>query len=188
MLSQKRRNLEVMFGIFDVTQDGFITPDDFASHADSTCAALRLAEGSPHWHTIHRALESWWQHLRENARVTNGRIPTGECVAIMADRLVDDEPFFSSTIGPIAETIFRVLDSDGDDWISEGEFVQVYVASGLTEEVAVEAFGKIDANSDGRIGIAEFVQVVREAFTSADPDSPGAWFFGVPVRGKETAG
>jgi Ca2+-binding EF-hand superfamily protein len=179
MTGQKQNNLVAMFEIFDVTADGYITAADFLAHAESTCGALRLAEGSPHWQTIHNALWSWWEHLLRHSTVSDGRIPTTECVAIMANKLVDDGVFFSATVGPIAETVFRVLDTDGDGTIGVPEFVAVYLASGLSEPIALEAFRRIDTNDDGRIDIDEFVAVVRDAFTSDDPDSPGAWFFGV---------
>jgi EF hand domain-containing protein len=183
VIGQRRRNLEAMFEIFDVGGDGHITEDDFAAHAASTCAALRLPAGSPHWSTIHTALDSWWNHLRQRSDHVPDRIPTTECVTIMATWLVDDDAFFGSTVGPIAETVFRVLDADGDDVIRADEYVAVYLASGLTEEIALDAFAQIDTDGDGMIDIGEFVTVVRDAFTSDDPDSPGAWFFGVRPSG-----
>jgi hypothetical protein len=171
-----------MFDIFDVTQDGFITVTDFEQHADHTCAALQLAEGSPLWHTIHDALQSWWNHLQQAATTPNGQISTAECVSIMENGLVDDPLFLESTVVQIAGAIFKVLDTDGDDKIDESEYVKVYVASGLAAEIAIDAFRMIDANGDGMIELDEFVAVVREAFTTADPDSPGAWFFGAPAN------
>ncbi|GAA3030390.1 EF-hand domain-containing protein [Actinokineospora globicatena] len=183
MTSQKQRNIEAMLEIFDVGGDGYLTAADFAAHAESTCGALRLPAGSPHWTTIHTALDAWWDHLVAHggtqAHADGSAIPTDECATIMRDRLVDDDAFFAATVGPIADTVFRVLDADGDDAISTDEYVAVYLASGLTREIAVEAFTKIDVDGDGRIDRGEFVAVVRDAFTSADPDSPGAWFFGV---------
>ena len=179
MTSQKQKNLGAMFEIFDVGGDGYITAADFAAHAASTCGALRLPHGSPHWTTIHNALDSWWEHLRRHSDRGDGRISTTECVAIMESRLVDDDSFFGSTVGPIAETVFHVLDADGDDVICADEYVAIYLASGLTKEIALDAFVRIDTDGDGRIDIGEFVAVVRDAFTSDDPDSPGAWFFGV---------
>lgn len=168
-----------MFDIFDVTQDGFITVEDFKLHADRTCSALQLEEGSPHWHTIHSALQSWWEHLQQDAATPNGQISTAECVAIMENGLVGNPQFLEAAIVPIAGAVFKVLDADDDDKIDESEYVKVYVASGLTAEIAINAFRKIDTNGDGMIELEEFVAVVREAFTTADPDSPGAWFFGV---------
>ncbi|TCO59644.1 EF-hand domain-containing protein [Actinocrispum wychmicini] len=190
MTSQKQRNLAAMFEIFDVDADGHITAADFAAHADNTCGALRLPAGSPHWRTIHTALDAWWHHLRRHSADINssdinsadvtGRIPAADCVTIMETRLVDDDTFFDSTVGPIAETVFHVLDTDGDAVISTAEYVAIYLASGLSEQIALDAFARIDTDGDGRIDIGEFVAVVRDAFTSDDPDSPGAWFFGTP--------
>jgi Ca2+-binding EF-hand superfamily protein len=177
--SQKQRNIEAMFEIFDVGGDGYLTAADFAAHAASTCGALRLPAGSPHWTTIHTALNTWWDHLRLYSDHAGERVPTTECVAIMDTRLVGDDAFFGATIGPIAETVFHVLDADGDDVISTDEYVAIYLASGLTAEIALGAFARIDADADGRISIGEFVAVVRDAFTSDAHDSPGAWFFGV---------
>ncbi|GAA3011216.1 EF-hand domain-containing protein [Actinokineospora diospyrosa] len=184
MTSQKQRNLEAMFEIFDVGGDGYLSAADFAAHAESTCGALRLPAGSPHWTTIHAALDAWWEHLLRHsdgttAVATGPAIPTVDCVTVMENKLVDDEVFFAATVGPIADTVFRVLDADGDDSISTEEYVAVYLASGLSRDIAVDAFAKIDTNGDGRIDRGEFVAVVRDAFTSNDPDSPGAWFFGV---------
>ncbi|WP_051385360.1 EF-hand domain-containing protein [Actinokineospora inagensis] len=178
MTSQQHRNLAAMFEIFDVGGDGYLSADDFAAHAKTTCGALQLADGSPHWTTIHTALDSWWEHLLRHTAAEN-RIPTTDCVTIMADKLVDDDAFFGATVGPIAETVFSVLDADGDHEISTDEYVAVYLASGLTREIAVDAFHQIDTDGDGRIDRGEFVAVVRDAFTADDPDSPGAWFFGV---------
>jgi Ca2+-binding EF-hand superfamily protein len=183
MNSQKHKNLEVMFDIFDVTQDGFITVEDFELHADRTCSALRLEEGSPHWQTIHGALQSWWEYLQRDAVAPNGRISNAECVAIMENGLVNDPIFLESTVVKVAGAVFKVLDTDDDNKIGEGEYMNVYVASGLTAEIAINAFGKIDTNADGMIELDEFVAVVREAFTTADPESPGAWFFGVQSNG-----
>jgi Ca2+-binding EF-hand superfamily protein len=180
--SQKHKNLEAIFNIFDVTRDGFVTAEDFRRHADRTCAALQLAEGTPDWHVIRKALRSWWDALQRRAVAPNGRISTPDCVAIMANGLVDDSQFFESAIAPIARTVFKVLDADGNNKINESEYINIYIASGLTAEIAINAFGRIDTNSDGMIELDEFVDVIREAFTTADPDSPGAWFFGVSAN------
>jgi Ca2+-binding EF-hand superfamily protein len=182
MISQKHKNLEVMIDIFDATRDGFLTADDFRQHANQTCAALRLEEGTPLWHTIHNALKTWWEYLHRDAATPNGRIPNRECVTIMENGLVDNPLFLESTVLQIAGTVFRVLDADGDNKIGETEYCQLYVASGLTAEIAINAFRRIDSNGDGIIELDEFVAVVREAFTTADPDSPGAWFFGAPAN------
>lgn len=179
MAGRKQHNLTAIFEIFDAGNDGCISAADFAAHAAMTCGALRLPAGSPHWTTIHTALDTWWDHLRRHSDRADGRIPNAECVDIMHTYLVDDDAFFGATVGPIAETVFHVLDDDGDDVISTGEYVAIYLASGLTEEVALGAFRQIDTDGDGRIDIGEFVAVVRDAFTSDDPNSPGAWFFGV---------
>ena len=183
MISQKHKNLDAMIDIFDVTRDGFLTIDDFILHADRTCADLRLEKGTPLWHTIHNALQTWWNYLQRETATPNGRIPNADCVAIMENGLVSNPLFLESTVVQIARAVFCVLDVDNDNKIGETEYLQLYAASGLSVETAINAFRMIDSNGDGIIELDEFVAVVREAFTTTDPNSPGAWFFGAPANG-----
>ena len=58
------------------------------------------------------------------------------------------------------------------------EFVQVMAAFGVSEGDATYTFANVDADGNGEITPDEWLEALRQFWTSTDPDAPGTTLFG----------
>ncbi len=74
--------------------------------------------------------------------------------------------------------LFSLFDQDGDGYIDEREYLDMFKAYGLYMSVAKKAFDMLDINGDGRISGGELVKAFEDFFMSPDEKAPGNWIFG----------
>lgn len=74
--------------------------------------------------------------------------------------------------------LFSLFDQDGDGYIDEKEYLDMFKAYGLYMSVAKKAFDMLDINGDKKISGGELVKAFEDFFMSADESSPGNWIFG----------
>jgi hypothetical protein len=64
-----------------------------------------------------------------------------------------------------------------DGRLSGEEFVAFYGCYGVPEDVAQQAFGRLDTAGSGSFAIEDLMKLGRE-FYGNDPDAPGNWLVG----------
>ena len=69
-------------------------------------------------------------------------------------------------------------DTGGDGALDATEFARVMAAFGVSQDDADYTFGNIDADGNGQITPDEWLEALRQFWTSADPDAPGNTLFG----------
>lgn len=74
--------------------------------------------------------------------------------------------------------LFSLFDQDGDGYIDQREYLDMFKAYGLYSAQAKKAFDMLDINGDGRISGGELVKAFEDFFSSSEEKSPGNWIFG----------
>ncbi|MBP2478313.1 Ca2+-binding EF-hand superfamily protein [Crossiella equi] len=172
-------NLGKIFDALDINQDGVLEESDFLGFARQL--APRLAPGAE----VHRqegiitAFEGWWhQILRDGDANGDGRVTRVEYVTATARGLVANPDYLDEAYSAVAEAVFQALDTDDDGSIDRAEYLAMYAAANVGEDIAGTAFDRIDRNGDGVIDYAEFRAAVQELFTTDDPEAVGAELLG----------
>jgi len=83
-----------------------------------------------------------------------------------------------AVVVPFWEAILDLADESGDGALDASEFVQIMAAFGVSEGDATYTFGNIDADGNGEITTDEWLEALRQFWTSTDPDAPGNTLFG----------
>ncbi|MYY08681.1 hypothetical protein GT204_13980 [Streptomyces sp. SID4919] len=79
----------------------------------------------------------------------------------------------------LGHVFFVVIDANGDYGIGREEFTRFLTdVWGLGEADALEVFGALDSDGDGRVFCPEFLRAIRGCFLLSGRDAPGCLFFG----------
>ena len=78
----------------------------------------------------------------------------------------------------VTDRFFTIFDLDEDEVIGVREFVDFYGIFGLPVTLAETIFEALDANEDGAITRAEFLDATREFYRSDDVEARGNFLFG----------
>lgn len=175
----RARNIGTIFAILDVNADGFIASDDLTAIGAGICEQLHIA-GTPQATAIVDAYRSWWEQLRADCD-TDGdeKISHAEFTDAMLSGGGDPEEYFSRELGKIVSLEADVLDTDGDGYIDQAEYLALFSGAGVDQQVALAGFARLDADGDGRISRDEFIAGVAHVVLSADPSDPGTGMLGV---------
>jgi Ca2+-binding EF-hand superfamily protein len=175
----QRKKITRIFRLYDVDGDGFVGREDYERVAHNVADHNGYAKGSPQYDGVLTSyLNAWEGTRRMSDRDNDNRISLDEHLAGY-EHLLD-------TAGPaafvaVADAATALIDQDGDGKLSQHEWVNNLVAwasGAISESVALETFRKLDTNGDGYIGRDEMRTIVREFFTSDDPNALGNWMVG----------
>ncbi|MFJ2607504.1 EF-hand domain-containing protein [Streptomyces sp. NPDC091279] len=165
------------FDTLDVDQDGYLSWADYKKLADRYIEAYQLAADDRRARTLMSFFQIYWLELLRHAGVETDRLAKSEFVTANRVAVVDSSRL-NVTEGA-AHAIFDVIDVDGDNEISQGEFARsMRDVWGVAAPDAMDSFARLDLDGDGAISRQEFIRAVQEHFLSDDPDAPGSLFFG----------
>lgn len=166
-------NISAVFNILDSDQSGSITADDFDLIGRLVCDRLGVAVDSDNGRKVCGSYQAWWSRLREDLDVDNdGRVTQAEFAAIYQGGRGDPQEYFSKHIGPAAEVVADMMDTDGDGYISQDEYLAL-LASITDPQAALAGFRQLDTDGDGRISVAELQAGIKQVMLSNDASAPG---------------
>ncbi|HZU57703.1 MAG TPA: hypothetical protein VFA06_17660 [Actinocrinis sp.] len=190
MLSDfQRAKLERRFELLDMDGDGYITANDYDVAAASVCRAFDFAKDSPQYEKVHVIYLRLWVALsRRMDQQQTGMISRQQFVSSCARSIVEAEEGYDRIIGPIALTIFDLIDADDSGTLDIEELTTWFNAYGVCADDAERAFKAVDRNRDGLLDANEVQNAIREFYTSDDPQAPGNLIFGplpIPAAAKK---
>jgi hypothetical protein len=157
-----------------------------------TAAAIGHALGSADEARMIEAYINIWRQVHVPHLPAGSRGLTKEEFVRSNLALAEDPPARLATLGALAETYFALADGDGDGLVGREGFwaFQHGHFPELTRADLSEAFDHLDADGDGYLSRAQFVDSIVEYWTSSDPDATGNWWLGRPIylRAHFTAG
>lgn len=185
MLSDfQRAKLERRFELLDMDGDGYITANDYDVASASVCRAFDFPADSPQYEKVHVLYLRLWVALsrRMDERQT-GMISRRQFIDSCERVIIEAVEGYDRIIGPIALTIFDLIDADDSGTLDIDELTTWFNAYGVCADDAERAFKAVDRNGDGLLDANEVQKAIREFYTSDDPQAPGNLIFGpLPIQ------
>lgn len=171
------RNLAEAFSFLDAGGDGYLSADDLDVLANRVCERFALPEGENR-DAILAAVANWWRQLSTDCPVVDGRISADDFAKAMTSGNGDPLGYFREGLGAISVVMARTIDRDGDGYIELDEYANWFSAVSLSRDVVEAAFHRLDADGDGRITHAEFIDGTQHLMLSQNAADPGTSMLG----------
>jgi Ca2+-binding EF-hand superfamily protein len=173
----QQRKITNLFRVHDLNQDGVLTPMDYEEYSRRIAASRGWPPGSARHNALVARFMRMWEDLDAAAdRTEDKRVTLDEWMAYF-DRLLGTQGLYEQVGQPIADSVFAMIDGNGDGVITADDYAMLYSAGALDPTLAADAFAKIDVDRDGRVSPAELSRLLGEFFRS-NPNAPGNWLFG----------
>jgi len=170
---------------FDLNKGGTIDWKDFEILFEKV-KTLR-GEKSREYTIVHDAMLMVWKGLLSATKGT----PIHENVDYSLEISMDEWDKIWKKFNPHQPDIwqweylkfmFFLIDSSGDKYIDEAEYVEVMKLYDIAETASSRAFQKFAVDKNGKkldkVSYGDFVRLWNEFFTSADQNAPGSHLFG----------
>ncbi len=160
-----------LFSYFDVSRDGVVDEQDFAT-IEERAAAFTPAGAPPREEIVHAArMRLAWFRKADADR--DRKVTLDEWMAHCAKELSGAS--LSEEAEAFARAFFRTLDIDRDTVIDFGDWAYAHLAHGLnpSAEQLLAGFRALDANRSGKINLPEFLAAYTRFASSDAADAPG---------------
>ena len=175
-----------MFGLIDVDGNGVIEYDDFKLVVDTMCEERGWSSGNRRRLGLVRANRRLWNMMVNRLDADgDGVISLCEWLNFHIQAfLVDPDlrgtnPELNDALNSTSKFFCDMLDSDGDNKVTEFDYVLFCEAYNVPEKEARRCFQTFDLNEDGVLQVGEVEKLIREFYLSDDEDAAGNVFFGV---------
>ena len=173
-----KRKLTHHFKFQDFDQDNFVTQEDWENAAKKLAEAQTLEPDSAGYENlVKKHIQMWETFWKPADQDGDGKVSLEEFLKL-ADQQRGRGAFSMSQITELFETIFSVLDLDGDKHIMLQDYRSFFKAWGVDEKLAEPAFSSLDFSKDGLVSKMMFVQSGATFFTSDEPNDFGNLMFG----------
>ncbi|MFI8192230.1 EF-hand domain-containing protein [Streptomyces sp. NPDC085946] len=167
--------LDRLFAATDTDGDGYVDWNDYRRLVDRYLSAYKIDKSDRRAQALLIVYQMQWAELLRHADGVD-RLSKEQYRFASRAASVDTSRF--NMVEGVAHALFDVMDTDGDNTISEAEFKQYLDVWDITDPSAMDTFHELDLDGDGFISRQEFIRAVREFFYSSDLESPGSLFFG----------
>ena len=173
----QRRKWPNLFKLFDANADGAVSLDDVESMVARIAGGQDLTPASPDYGELRGRFLRFWETLAPADTNNDGRVEPQEWISFWSGVASAGRPY-RDVVQPVSETVFGLLDANGDGQITYDEFRHFYGATGVGEDHAREIFARLGRNTADSISREEAMVLTDQFFVGDDPDAPGNWFFG----------
>lgn len=111
----------------------------------------------------------------------DGRIDFDEWCSIVGE-VLDDGDRYAAFVNPIVDSVFSMLDQDGDGMISEEEYSAVWQAGAHDDDDGAAVYRRLLGDGARSMSIDDMRNLLERFFRSQDPDEPANLFFGPLTR------
>jgi Ca2+-binding EF-hand superfamily protein len=172
------RKIERRFALSDADHDGVLHAEDYERSAHTIAALRGWAPGTPEYRTLHATVLGWWQNIRQAADTTgDGTVTRDEWLAFH-DRLLATPGMLDKAAEGMVSIFFYAFDLAGDGAMDVRDYRAFLQGLGVTDAAAEDVFPMLDRNADGMLTREEWLELVREFFSSDDPAAPGNQILG----------
>jgi Ca2+-binding EF-hand superfamily protein len=172
------QKVEHRFSMWDTKGDGVLTEDEFVGAAQTVLDAYEESQDSPKGKAVMEGIRAFWRRHLEGMDLDNDGAITRQEYRTAIARNIRGSSGVESVVVPFWQAILDLADEDGSGALDFTEFARVMAAFGVSKNDADFTFGNIDADGNGHITPNEWLEALRQFWTSADPDAPGNTLFG----------
>ena len=179
MLSKTmQKKLTHHFKFQDLDRDNFVEQEDWENCAKNL-AEMRewKPESAQYKELVQKHIQMWETFWKPADQDNDGKVSLKEYLEL-AEQNRGKGTFSLKVLSELFETIFSVLDIDGDKQIMLQDYQSFFKAWGIDEKLAEPAFSSLDFSKDDFVSKMMFVQSGTTFFTSDDPKDFGNLMFG----------
>lgn len=165
------------FNILDFDNNGYIEAEDFEAIGENICIVRDFDMDTPEYETIMSMCKGIWKNLVPFIDGDEGRLEQWlQFMSVLLDP--QNEEKYEKYIIRFTSTIFKMFDINGDNYISQLEFIDLFIGMRIEVRFAPKAFMNLDENNDGKLSHDEVLTSVNEFMRSDDPKATGNWLLG----------
>ena len=180
MLSKfRQQKMASLFRNWDFDHDGYLERSDYV------LVALRLAElagllpGSNEYTAMVNGYLAGWNHLKEMGDADDDdRVSLDEYLIVQEYDVQDKDRWRLEVIG-LQNFIFRAVDLDGDERLTQDEFARIAQAYGVEVVMSKEVARRFDKDGDGLIPFADLFEYLDDFYYGEDPQAIGTYIAGI---------
>ncbi len=171
---QKQKILH-FFNVLDNNSNGVLEKDDFELVGETMSDIIGYSDNARERLLLKLKAHGLFIQILRDINKEEAELTPDEWVQFF-DEVVLSKP--NDYDNQSSTYLFSLFDQDGDGFIDEREYLDMFKAYGLYMSVAKKAFDKLDINGDGQISGGELVKAFEDFFMSPDENAPGNWIFG----------
>jgi Ca2+-binding EF-hand superfamily protein len=172
------QKLDKAFDQLDVSSNGELDRDDLIALGSRLILGFGQSPTSAKGKEILDGYDLFWQELARTADADgSGSLSPAEFRDAMIAAYIEGNRF-DTTFLPLAQSVAKLSDTNGDGQIGRPEFGTLQSAFGTPSPDIDAAFAALDSSGNGQISVEELVQAAREYYTSPDQQAPGNLLFG----------
>jgi len=175
MTELQQQKIAHFFNVLDHDGNGVLESDDFELIGDDLSDIIGYPKESVERLDLRLKAHKLFIQILKDLEKVDANVTPEEWIKFFEEvvfKKANDYVNLSSTY------LFSLFDQDGDGYIDEREYLDMFKAYGLYTSTSKKAFDQLDLNGDGRISGGELVKAFEDFFQSSDPDQPGNWIFG----------
>jgi Ca2+-binding EF-hand superfamily protein len=174
----QKRKLPNLFALHDLNKDGELEQSDFTQYTRKIASTRGWAPGTPQYKELLSKFMVFWEGLRRMADTRHDQRITLDTWFAYWEQILGTEGMYDQILQPLADLVFKLLDSNGDGAVKADEYALLYSSGGLDPKLAAAAFSRLDLDHDGELSIDELLKSLGQFFRSNDPEAPGNWLLG----------
>ncbi|MBU2914709.1 MULTISPECIES: EF-hand domain-containing protein [Reichenbachiella] len=165
------------FKVLDFDRSGTIEREDFEAIGENLCIVRDFDIDTEEYNTVMKMTETIWNSLLP---FIDGDHGTLEQWLNFMSSLLDpkNEETYKKYVLNFTSTIFKLFDLNDDGYISQNEYIDLFIGMRIEVRFAPKAFKSLDDNKDGKISHNEMIRSVDQFMRSSKPDALGNWLFG----------
>jgi len=175
MTEVQRQKIIHFFNVLDNDGNGVLQPDDFQLVGDAISEIVGYEPNTRERLELKLRAHKLFIQILKDINKIKAEISLDEWIKFF-EEIVLARP--NDYINQSSTYLFSLFDQDGDGFIDDKEYRDMFRAYGLYSAQAKKAFDMLDLNGDGQLSGGEIVKAFEDFFLSSDEKSPGNWIFG----------
>lgn len=165
------------FKVIDFDSSETIEKEDFEAIGENLCIIRDFDMGTPEYDTVMGMMETLWNNLEPFIEGDHGTLDQWlKFMTVLLDPKNVDS--YKKYVLNFVSTLFKLFDLNDDGYISQTEYIDLFIGMRIEVRFAPKAFRNLDTNNDGKLSHEELVQTVDEFMRSENSNTPGNWLFG----------